>query len=89
VLELVEGGGEAGAGLGAAHRLGHVPLVDNDLGGGVAEVSERSGRVRTAARSMPSSGVIMALGPQNCASFSAGSVRHRHTSPRGARNTRR
>jgi hypothetical protein len=37
---------------------------------------------------MPSSGVIMPRGPQNCAS-SAGSVRHRHTSSRGARKTRR
>ena len=32
LLELVEGGEEAGAGLGHAHRLGHVPLMDDDCG---------------------------------------------------------
>ena len=37
---------------------------------------------------IPSIGVTMPLGPQNCAS-SLGSVRHRHTRSRGARKTRR
>ena len=52
----------------------------------IIRVSKRPpGRSST---TMPSTGVVMPRGPQNCAS-SAGSVRHRHTSSRGARKTRR
>ena len=42
VLEFVERSEEASAGLGHAHRLGHVPLMDDHGGSAAAEVVERA-----------------------------------------------
>ena len=53
LLELVEGGEEAGPGLGHAHSLGHVPLMDDDCGSAVAEVVERAGGVHPGSRLDP------------------------------------
>jgi len=76
--------------------------MDDDRGAAVAAIVERAGGVHPARRSsgsrsgrraesstmMPATGVAMPLGPQKHAS-SAGSVRHGHTSSRGARKARR
>jgi len=50
VLEFVEGSEEASAGLGHAHRLGHVPLMDDHGGSAAAEVVERAGGVHPGRR---------------------------------------
>ena len=55
LLELVERGEEAIAGLGRPHRLGHVLLVDDDGGGAVAEVVQRAGGMHGGRRSSQAS----------------------------------
>ena len=53
LLELVEGGEEAGTGLRRPHRLGDAPLVDDDLRAVVPEVDERARGVHPGGRLDP------------------------------------